>query len=100
MHGQYKSIKTCPKCHRFSVTFDPFSVISLPIPQETGSFLSFYYVPYDLSKKTTRYTTVAKKADTIKSFREQLAKLLGIHKDSFILAMVSANTFDTIYMHG
>jgi ubiquitin C-terminal hydrolase len=32
MFGQYKSKITCPTCGKVSVTFDPFSVCTLPIP--------------------------------------------------------------------
>ena len=31
-HGQLRSTVQCPVCHTSSVTFDPFSVLSLPIP--------------------------------------------------------------------
>lgn len=33
--GQYKSIVTCPSCKHESITFDPYSTLSLPIPQGT-----------------------------------------------------------------
>lgn len=94
MHGQYKSIVNCPRCHRFSVTFDPFSTIPLQLPQETGATIIFYYVPYDLSKNVVKYSITAEKTETIKSFRERLGTLLGINKDSLMLTMISANTFD------
>ena len=32
MFGQFKSKIQCPDCNRVSVTYDPYSVISLPIP--------------------------------------------------------------------
>ena len=32
MHGQYKSTLHCPKCDRVSVNFDPFMIVSLPVP--------------------------------------------------------------------
>ena len=30
--GQFKSKLVCPKCTSHKVTFDPFSIIGLPIP--------------------------------------------------------------------
>ena len=39
-HGQYKSKLTCSQCERVSVTFDPFSAVSVPI-------VSVKYVPVD-----------------------------------------------------
>ena len=35
--GQYKSKVECPSCDRVSVCFDPFMIISLPIPLDTKS---------------------------------------------------------------
>lgn len=31
MYGQYRSVVQCPTCDRVSITFDPFSVCSLPL---------------------------------------------------------------------
>ena len=31
-HGQFKSKVQCSKCSRISVTFDPYLMVSLPIP--------------------------------------------------------------------
>ena len=31
-HGQFKSKVCCSKCNRISVTFDPYLMVSLPIP--------------------------------------------------------------------
>ncbi len=33
-HAQFRSSLTCPSCERQSNTFDPFSCVSLPIPQK------------------------------------------------------------------
>ena len=30
--GQFKSTVQCPSCNKVSVTFDPFMVLSLPLP--------------------------------------------------------------------
>ena len=38
-HGMLKNVLVCPHCHRRSVTFDPFSMLSLPIPHQ--KFKSF-----------------------------------------------------------
>ena len=34
LHGQLKSKVTCPHCDRTSVTFDPFSILSIPLPKD------------------------------------------------------------------
>jgi len=33
MYGQFKSRLDCPKCSKISVTFDPFLMLPVPIPQ-------------------------------------------------------------------
>lgn len=33
MTGQYKSKVVCPVCSLESITFDPFTTVSLPIPE-------------------------------------------------------------------
>lgn len=34
LHGQLKSKVVCPTCRRTSVTFDPFSILSVPLPKD------------------------------------------------------------------
>ena len=34
MHGQYRSEVTCLQCHNISVAFDPFLMLTLPVPQK------------------------------------------------------------------
>lgn len=44
--GQYKSTVRCPECNKISTTFDPFQVISLPIPSiSVESFHSYFITP-------------------------------------------------------
>ena len=94
MHGQFKSISNCPKCNSFSVVFDPFSMISIPIPEETKVCLTFVYVPYNTAKQHIKCSIIAEKTAPVKVLREQISQLLGVHKDSFTLALISTNTFD------
>ncbi len=93
-HGQFKSVVHCQTCSRYSVTFDPFSVISLPIPQDTNLAITFYYVPYNLGSKTRKCSIIVDKTVAVGVLREKLATLLGVHKDSFMFTMISGNTFD------
>ena len=46
-HGQYKSTLVCSICDRVSVTFDPFLMVSLPIPQVKWEALDCYHIQYD-----------------------------------------------------
>ncbi len=94
MHGQFKSIVNCPKCNRYSVAFDPFSVVSLPLPQETVVPVTFYYVPYSLAQPITKCMVTVEKEEPVKSLRKKIGALLGIHENSTLLTLLSSNTFD------
>ena len=94
MHGQYKSVVNCPLCQRYSVTFDPFSVISLPVPAPKEHNIVFYYVPYDMSKKITKCSMSLGKTATINDVRNRIATLFGVSRDSSTFVMLSAKTFD------
>jgi len=93
-HGQYKSVLQCPKCSRYSVAFDPFSVVSLPVPQDKNVCVLFYYVPYDLSKPIKRSSILAQKSDTIDTLRDKISKMLNVPKYGSIFTMISGSTFD------
>lgn len=47
MQGQFKSTVNCPKCSNVSITFDPYMMLSLPIPQNEIYTGLYYYMPYD-----------------------------------------------------
>jgi len=49
--GQLKSRVVCPTCSRESVTFDPFMILSVPIPQL--SVLSITFIHFDILKGAT-----------------------------------------------
>jgi len=51
-HGQYKSTLVCSMCSRVSITFDPFLMVSLPIPITKFETIKCYYVKYDLNMET------------------------------------------------
>lgn len=48
MHGQYRSEIECPDCGKVSVTFDPFLMLTLPIPETKVK--NYEYVLMDLQK--------------------------------------------------
>jgi ubiquitin carboxyl-terminal hydrolase 4/11/15 len=51
-HGQYKSTITCPECHRVSITYDPFTNVSIPIPDL--SKVDIYVIPINGLKKNIK----------------------------------------------
>ena len=44
MHGQLKSELMCPDCKQITLSFDPFSMISLPIPDNSLKIIYFVLV--------------------------------------------------------
>jgi len=94
MHGQYKSVLKCPKCTKHSVTFDPFSTVSLPIPSIKQRLIIFYYVSYDIGRKMQKYSIVIPKGVTIDYVRERVAEKLGVSKDGSTFVLLSRYTFD------
>lgn len=50
LHGQFKSTLDCPDCKRVSITFDPYMMISLPIPSQEYSKFFLYFI-FDKHRK-------------------------------------------------
>lgn len=62
--GQYKSKVVCPDCKKESITFDPFTTVTLPIPEETAPGILKYYVLFAHNEEPTKKMSFQyKKAD-------------------------------------
>jgi len=48
-YGQLKSRVTCSICKNVSITFDPYNVLSVPIPRQSNSQTSYTLKYYPLS---------------------------------------------------
>lgn len=88
MHGQYKSTLVCPKCNNISITYDPFMMLSLPIPMNETHFDKYYYVPYDRKDVPKRSQYMLKKKESVHELRKQIAEQMGVDEWSFVLAIV------------
>ena len=53
MAGQFKSTVICGQCKKVSVCFDPYLLVSLPIPGSQE--WSFFFVPSDLNRGAIRF---------------------------------------------
>lgn len=94
MHGQYKSVLKCPKCANYSVTFDPFCMIALPVSTHKQRVIKFTYVPYNLLEGMTKSTVEVEKNATVDDVREAVAKKLSVSKYGSTFTMLSGKTFD------
>ena len=76
MHGQFKSTVRCPEpgCKHVSVSFEPYSQISLPIPQLMLMSKVFVWVPYDVAQKSSMHSVTIKSHESIRNFRRYLTK--------------------------
>jgi ubiquitin C-terminal hydrolase len=50
-YGQLKSRVECQRCKHFSISFDPFSMLSVPIPSKLSSKLYFKYLSLNIAEK-------------------------------------------------
>ena len=96
MHGQFKSTVRCPEpdCNHVSVSFEPYSQISLPIPQLTLMSKVLTWVPYAVSEKSSMHLVTIKSHESIRNFRkyltqDTLSKMgLSDRKNGFEIALV------------
>ena len=93
--GQLKSTLHCPKCDNFSIIFDPFMYLSLPIPIEKNRLINVMVfsnstfpnevestLDSDLSKLSnmpTRLTCKVSKTGSVSQLRDNVLELLGLN---------------------
>ena len=90
-HGQFKSTVRCTKCNRFSVSFDPFNTISVPIYEDTRYTQNYIIIhEYDSGNILTNYacSLICEKGDTIADFREKVGEEHKMNPYSFIIGIV------------
>ncbi len=69
MAGQFKSTVVCSTCQKVSVCFDPYLLISMPVPP-TDTFL--YFVPAELGKCAIRLPVPLSSSTTIDKVGREL----------------------------
>ncbi|CAD5115377.1 DgyrCDS4355 [Dimorphilus gyrociliatus] len=75
--GQYKSKLTCLTCRKVSIVFDPFSSLSLPLPEEKSAAVFTVFFK-DLTRKPTNYKLGIKPGVSIMKLKENLSDLTDI----------------------
>ena len=70
-HGQYKSTLICSNCKRISITFDPFLMASLPIPDIKILEIKAFFINYKINDEYSNYLIKLKinSQDRIADFR-------------------------------
>ena len=99
-HGQYKSTLICSDCKRISITFDPYLMLTLPIPITKWETLSAYWIQYDMNNaKYNNYKFIIKikDSDRVADFRKATAKAYGVEESSFLITWVCDNKLIHIF---
>lgn len=78
MYGQYKSRLQCPKCDKISITFDPFLMCPLPIPQKEVKTFELLYVQDKLSLVKVQIPYEESSKPKIKDMIDKTAEMLGV----------------------
>jgi ubiquitin carboxyl-terminal hydrolase 4/11/15 len=90
--GQLKSTLVCPECNKVSVTFDPFNVISLPLPVKQERTIEIVLWRND-GNRPVKYGVNLDKRAKIADLKEALGELCGIPADELILIDVYMHKF-------
>lgn len=99
-HGQFKSTLICSICQRVSVTFDPYLMISLPIPITKVEKIQCFFIHYDMNKEDyTNYklTIKIKDSERLSDFRKKVAEQYGYDESSYLITQVRDNRLVTIF---
>ncbi|CAF1633950.1 unnamed protein product [Adineta ricciae] len=87
--GQFKSKTKCPECHKESVTFDPFTTLSVPLPKRIAVDTIVTYRSDE--KPTTKYRIIMSADGTIIEFKRLLSAKCGLPTNKMIAYKIRAN---------
>ncbi|KAI9261956.1 hypothetical protein EDC94DRAFT_541251 [Helicostylum pulchrum] len=83
--GQFKSRLICGYCNHVSVTFDPFTYLSLPLPIKKKIKTPIVYVPYDPSQQIQRMVVTVGKDASIAHLQKEVAKMMSVEDPTSLL---------------
>jgi hypothetical protein len=82
MYGQFKSKVSCPNesCKNISITFDPFSVCTLPLIDNSKKKIELTYVKDYIYTKKIFLTFGMDKEYTLNDKMDELKQIVGVDK--------------------
>lgn len=83
MHGQYRSEVECPTCQKISVTFDPFLMLTLPIPEKS---LKIIEVTYMNGKEAIKAKVLVNKGSNVGAVIEKACEIFELRPSDVIAA--------------
>ena len=93
MHGQYRSKVKCPDCGYISKTFDPFLMVTLPIPEKEMKDYEFLLIDEGECVKGKVHLSKGANAGEV---RDKACELLQVSNGNLVMAEISMNTLKTI----
>ncbi|KAG8624387.1 hypothetical protein KVT40_007454 [Elsinoe batatas] len=82
--GFYKNRMDCPECKKVSITFDPYSLLTLQLPIETTWQHKVIYIPNE-GEASLRMVDVDKSA-SIRNFKQRFADKVGAKAENLFVA--------------
>lgn len=90
--GQFKSKTKCPQCHKESVTFDPFTSLSVPIPKRIAIDIIILYRTDERAPK--KFRIVISTDGTIGDLKRLLAHKADLSITKMLAYKISNRTID------
>ncbi|CAD8181053.1 unnamed protein product [Paramecium pentaurelia] len=99
LYGQYRSKLQCPICQKISITFDPYLMVNVTIPQEQKKVLEFYIIDPEnlwLSKTVTHYYEPELRLKEVLQFKSK--EWLNCEWDQIILTLSSTFSIEEVFL--
>lgn len=91
-NGFYKNTMVCPVCDKVSITFDPFSLLTLQLPIEQTWQHTVDFIP--LSGKPVKVDVDMDKNGTIRALKQYVAaKIPGVKANRLMMAEIFSSKF-------
>ena len=79
-YGSLKSRVRCAVCGHVSLTFDPFNVLSLPIPSQKSMSFTVKYLPCNVAERPTAFQLNVGEYVTVNEIRQKVEDYLISNK--------------------
>ena len=96
-YGTFRTETTCPNCKHISLKFEPFNMLSLPIPittKETSMGLTFYFIDQYCLYDLVRVECMVGKDVSLRSIKEGYAAMRKIDPRSANFYFYHGKTFE------
>ncbi|XP_072175057.1 ubiquitin carboxyl-terminal hydrolase 4-like [Diadema setosum] len=96
-HGQFKSTLVCPECQKVSVTFDPFSFLSLPLPTKKERTMEVFLIRLEPHAKPLQMKVIVPKHGMVSDLCKAISKITGISPDKMAVTDVYNHRFHKVF---